>query len=278
MTYGDEHRLTELVRQTTLLLQSIGGIEAFQKEISYYTPSKLRPKFPTLSHIHVRLCDSIRNAAWMRRVITDTRFESIASHLFTWSLESISSGGLTLVTKIIDESCQISECDQDQKRAWTTFKNGAVDGTRYLKEFGGSREFYEYIDHSVATEDQAWGLALEIDRKIKGVGAALACDFLKEIGVDRYGKPDVWIKGTFSRLKLIGEAKQDRQAFGVIWHMSSLTGHSPAAIDKIFWMAASGRWDRTLDKQLDQAARKKQQIMWRRQRFSRLVDDFLQHS
>jgi hypothetical protein len=36
MIYGDEGRLTELVRQTTLLLQSIGGLEALQEEIDYY--------------------------------------------------------------------------------------------------------------------------------------------------------------------------------------------------------------------------------------------------
>jgi len=277
MVCKNELHLAALLRQTISLLQSIGGAKAFQEEIDYYTSSNLRPKFPTLNHIHIRVCDSIRNTSRMRLVITDPHFESIASNLFSSSLESISSEGLALVTQIIEASCQISEPDQSQKRAWRIFKNGVVDGASYLKEFEGQKKSYEYIDHKVATEDQAWDLALEIDGKIEGVGPALACDFLKEIGVDHYCKPDVWIKSTFSRLRLIGETNQDRQAFGVIWHMSSLTGYSPAVRDKIFWMAASGRWDKTLDKQLEQPARKKQQ-MWRRQRLSSLGDNFLQGS
>lgn len=274
MTYGDEHRLTELVRQTTLLLQSIGGIEAFQEEISYYTPSKLRPKFPTLSHIHVRLCDSIRNTAWMRRVITDRYFQLIANQLLGQGLKSICSRGIALVTQIVAESCHLSQDDQNERRAWATFKQGVVDGACYLKRFGEPKEFYEYIDCNVATVDEAWALVFELDRKIKGIGPALACDFLKEIGVDRFGKPDIWIKRTFSKLNFISEVSRDRVTFGVIWHMSDVSGISPAVIDKIFWMAASGRWDKTLDKRLDEASRKKEQIQ-RRQRFTNLLDHLL---
>ena len=274
MTYWNQHHLTELINQTRLLLQSIGGLENFKEETDYYTPSNLRPRFPTLNHIHVRLCDSIRNTARMRLVINDNRFEAITDQLIKCTLESICIGDIDLVTGIVKSGCGLSETEQEEKRSWLIFRRGVIDAACYLKRFRNPAEFYGYVDSNADTVDRAWSVALELD-SIKGVGPPLACDFLKEIGVDRYGKPDVHIKRIFSRLKLIGKNNQDREAFGVIWQISSLTSYSPAVIDKILWMAASGRWDRTLDKQLDRVARKKQQ-MWRKERFSSLMDNFLQ--
>jgi len=119
-------------------------------------------------------------------------------------------------------------------------------------------------------------LALELD-SIKGIGPPLACDFLKEIGIDRYGKPDIHIKRTFSRLKLIGEFNQDKEAFKVLWHMAHLSGCSPAVVDKVFWIAASGRWDKTLDKELDKVEQKEQQLH-RKQRFNSFLNKFVKSS
>lgn len=274
MTCSSDDHLKQLVVQTKSLLESIGGTEVLREELGYYEPSRLRTQFPTMSHIHVRLSDSVRNTARMRLVITDDRFEVIANQLISHTLASICGGGLDLVTGIAEASCRVSENEQKEKKSWITFKQGVVDAACYLKRFRGPTEFYGYVDSNADTVDRAWSLALELD-SIKGIGPTLACDFLKEIGVDRYGKPDVHIKRIFSRLKLIGKNNQDREAFGVIWQISRLTSYSPAVIDKILWMAASGRWDRTLDKQLDRVARKKQQ-MWRKERFSSLMDNFLQ--
>jgi len=273
MTVSSDEHLKELVVQTKSLLESIGGTEMLREELGYYEPSILRAQFSTMSHIHIRLSDSIRNTARMRLVITDDRFEVIADQLISYALESICCGGLDLITKLVEVSCKLSENKQKEKKSWITFKQGVVDAACYLKRFKSPTEFYDYVDSNAATLDGAWSLALELD-SIKGIGTPLACDFLKEIGVDRYGKPDVHIKRIFSRLKLIGNNNQDRQAFRVICQISCLTSYPPAIIDKILWMAASGRWDRTLDKQLDRVARKKQQ-MCRIERFNSLMGNFL---
>lgn len=69
-------------------------------------------------------------------------------------------------------------------------------------------------------------------------------------------------------------ADQDRKTFQVLWHMADLSGYSTAVVDKIFWMAASGKWDKTLDKEPDEGNRKEQQLH-RKQRFSNLLDKLL---
>jgi thermostable 8-oxoguanine DNA glycosylase len=110
--------------------------------------------------------------------------------------------------------------------------------------------------------------------EVKGIGPALACDFFKEIGIERYGKPDPHIKRTFSKLKLIGEINQDVQTFMMLWHLADLTNNLPAVVDKILWIAASGRWDKTLDRELSERDRKEQQLH-RKQGFDSLLEQLL---
>lgn len=255
MTCSNDDYLKKVASHTISLLQIIGDTKALREELDYYKPDSLRSGFPTINHFHVRLSDSIRNTGRMRLVITDDRFKVIANQLLSHSLDSICNGGIELVTRIVYVSCQLSESDQNGKRSWRIFKQGVVDSACYLKSFRDSQEFYSYVDGKVGTVDQAWDLALELDM-IKGIGPALACDFLKEIGVDSYGKPDVHIKRTFGKLKMIGKVNQDKEAFKVLWRMACLSSCSPAIADKILWMAASGRWDKTLDKNLDKAEQK----------------------
>ena len=183
MVYSNEDYLTNLLRSTRSLLESIGGVEALQQELDYYEPSGLRAKFPTVNHIHIRLCDSIRNTQRMRLVITDQLFETIAEQLLRCTLDLICGGGVELVTQIIQMSCQLSEDGQNKKRSWGIFKQGVVESSCYLRNFESPKQFYSYIDSKVHTVDEAWSLALELD-PIKGIGPSLACDFLKEVGVE----------------------------------------------------------------------------------------------
>lgn len=261
------------MRRTRLLLEAIGGAEVLQEELDYYEPSKLRPRFPAIGHIHVRLCDSIRNTARMRLAIADNYSELICKELLRYSLEQICKGGDEVVSQIVQQSCGLPENVQNGKRAWRIFKRGVVDAACYLKGVKSSSEFYSQIDGNIDTVDQAWNLVLKLDR-IKGIGPALACDFLKEIGVDKYGKPDVHIKHTFAKLKLIGDGNKDREAFEVLWRTAQLTGYSTAVVDKVFWMAASGRWDRTLDKHLTPEDKRRLQRL-RKECFATLLDIFL---
>jgi len=209
----------------------------------------------------------------MRLVITDHLFETIAKQLLNCTLDLICSGGVELVTKIVLTSCQLSEDAQNKKRSWGIFKQGVVEGSCYLKNFESPKQFYGYVDSNVHTVDEAWNLALELD-SIKGIGPPLACDFLKEVGVNCYGKPDIHIKRAFNKLKLIGDNDQDKKTFEVLWRIAELSCYSTAMVDKIFWMAASDRWDRTLDKGLASAIQKGQQLH-RKQHFSTLLNQFI---
>jgi hypothetical protein len=224
-----------------------------------------------MNDVHLRLCDSIRNTSWMHRVITDERFQRTGRAFLDYDLDSVCAGGSTPVMAIIRRNCSVSFGELSAKRSWRTFTQGVVDGACYLAKFSGPKHFYDYIDSNTHTSEQAWSLAVSLDERIRGVGRALACDFLKEIGVDRYGKPDTQIIKTFRALEIIDGIDEQKEAFDVIWQMAESSGLSPAVVDKILWVAASGRWDRTLDKTLAAGGSKKQQAR-RRELFRNLLE------
>jgi hypothetical protein len=267
--------LKTIFGETQALLGDIadkeGSHRALQEEIDYYNPSELRAAFHTMNDLHLRLCDSIRNTIWMRRVVTDERFQRIGSAFLDYDLDSVCAGGITPVMAVITRHCSISFGELSAKRSWGIFMRGVVDSACYLSQFGGPKQFYDYVDGNTDTSEKAWSLAENLDQRIKGVGRALACGFLRGIGVDRYGKPDTKVVKSFRTLNLIDGMDEQKEAFDVIWHMADLTGPSPAVIDKILWIAASGRWDKTLDKTLAAGGLKKQQAR-RRELFRNLLE------
>ncbi len=269
--------LKAIIEATQALLQRIADEEgdqgALQQEIGYYSPSELRAELHTMNDIHLRLCDSIRDTGWMRRVITDERFGMMRSALLDYDLDSVCAGGSTPVMAVIMRHCSVSFGELSAKRSWRIFMRGVVDSACYLGKFSGPEQFYDYIDGQSHTSEEAWSLAESLDQRITGLGRALACDFLKEIGVDRYSKPDAQIIKTFRTLGIIDGIDEKKEAFDIMWQMAESTGLSPAVVDKILWIAASGRWDKTLDRTLAPGGLKKQQA--RRKRFFR---NLVEHS
>jgi hypothetical protein len=154
MSHWSDFELQALIESTKLFLESIGGKDALDKELSYYG-AELRKCFPTLNHVHLRLCDSIRNTARMRLVISDPRFEAISKRLLDARLDELTIRGLEGLTEIIESTCHISSNAQRDKRSWSVFKQGAVDGARYLNRFQDSRQLYSYIDSHASTVDRA---------------------------------------------------------------------------------------------------------------------------
>ena len=277
MASWSNSELQRLIDDTTALLRDIGGEEALNEELSYYGP-KLRESFPRLNHVYVRMCDSIRNTAYMRMVINDVYFARMEPELLHINLHDIATApdplALARLSQIIDTTCSVSPSTQENKKAWKIFKQGAVDGSRYLTKYRDTGEFYAYIDSHSSTAQDALKLAGELDQ-IKGIGLALACDFLKEIAVDRYGKPDRHIKELFKQLGLISGQDEDKQAFMILWQLSDLTNRPAVEVDKILWIAKSGRWDRTLDKRPDSRGLKRVYLD-RQRRFDDLIADELE--
>ena len=293
-----EGMLSELSKETVALLEDIGGRANLKVELSYYDAGKLQQQFPTVEDLIVRLFDSWWNTTRRQLLIKD-KFHKLRQAVYQEGTHRLSS-----MSRSDFESWLIHVFGADtgklsRKWNWNQFvdKGGAWDCLQFIRQFPASRGFYDWITAKVGLDSwgsmggdweryasRSWHVAEKIayhdmpapqsGRKgIYGMGTVLVCDFLKEVGVNFYGKPDSQIKQVFQKIDLIGKRRQEWATFELFWHIAMLTGHPPAVVDKIFWMAASGRWDKTLDKALNESSRKEQQQR-RKQRFGSLLGQF----
>ena len=131
------------------------------------------------------------------------------------------------------------------KVQWGKYCKGAYDGAVFLSQFKGAQDFYKFAKQYNSEIGDRWMLAVNISSQIRGMGTALACNFLKESGLMRYSKPDTQVIGL---LEEIGLSPDDQ--YGAFWTMAKIAEAATVtdfAVDKIFWLLATGRWTEHMD-------------------------------
>lgn len=271
-----DNKLIDLLNETESLIESIGGKDSLDVELTYYDSETLRPQFPSIEHLAVRLFDSWWNTTKKQLLIRD-RFPNLERALHIQGVQALASKPKANFDDWLVNAFGISARELEEKLTWKQFidQGGAWACLNFIAQFSEPEQYYERISGEIgvgswklAKEDWkkyvkfAWVLAHRIAYKmsipntnsvgILGIGTVLMCDFLKETGVELYGKPDTQVKKVFKRLGLIGKGGRDEdyETFELLWHIAALTEHTPAVVDKVLWMASSGRWDKTLDRGL----------------------------
>ena len=120
-----------------------------------------------------------------------------------------------------------------------------MDAANFMNDFVDINDFEEFVgrfDYNVSTR---MALPLLISTKISGIGFALACDLLKELGFTNYPKPDVHMKDVFSGIGL--SEWNDYSNFEAITRMANFCSKddasvTPYKVDKVFWLICSGRF------------------------------------
>ena len=119
-----------------------------------------------------------------------------------------------------------------------------IDSANFLSGFKSAEEFYRFIDPFANDTDPHVHLAVPIllDHAIKGIGYALACDFLMALGYKNYGKPDVHIKNILGELGVC-ERKGHDYDFSLALNRIAKKAHvSPRMVDKALWLIGSGNF------------------------------------
>jgi 3-methyladenine DNA glycosylase Tag len=108
-------------------------------------------------------------------------------------------------------------------------------------------QFFDGFAYEGASVYERWALVNVLSQSIKGIGTALACDFLKEIGYLNIGKPDVHIKRIMARIGVLSELEKDLVAendnflsFRIMDKFAQASGKTVFEVDKIFWLYGSG--------------------------------------
>jgi len=200
-------------------------------------------KCTTLEGVFNRFVISAQNYRSMPNVIGITRNisrkEKVEEILRNYDIGYVSTlNADDLYNRFRDEfNITSKDCKQN---SWYKWSHAIVDSAVFLSEFSTYEDFDNFVnlfDYNVHTR---MALPLLIAEKISGIGFALACDMLKELGYVSYPKPDVHLMDVFAELGLCKRDPLD--TFEAVVKMAEVCGETPYKVDKVFWLICSGRY------------------------------------
>lgn len=201
--------------------------------------------FHSLRDVYIRIIASAQNYQQMPNAIKFyERKQQIGEILHNFDYSRISEMDVEeLYTRFRDRFAVTSA---DTKfNSWHKWSRSVVDAARFMQNFSDVDDFKEFVNRFDYNPLTRMALPLMISQKISGIGFALACDFLKELGYVNYPKPDVHILNVLSE---VGMANNDQiSAFECIVRISDVCQkEDPSAtaykIDKILWLVCSGNY------------------------------------
>lgn len=114
----------------------------------------------------------------------------------------------------------------------------------FLSQFKDIFDFKEFINRFSYNYYTNAALPMILSKEIKGLGFALACDFLKEIGLDKYPKPDTHIIMILEELGLLDSNSKDKTYLGykIILELAEVLKCTPYYLDKVLWLNCTGNF------------------------------------
>lgn len=210
------------------------------------TPDAQKPA--SLAEIYQRLLRSAQSAQSMPNVIGGSigGIERLGAVLFGFDPAAVaakypsSEEGCRHVFDDIKEAlAPRGKLNYNPRSLWRRFCGTISSGASFLAEFPDERAFYAWVEPFDLNEEGRVQIAGEIARQVDGVGFALACDFLREVGFTNFCKPDVHIKEIFSQLGL-SQSKEDVEVFKAVGRVARNVGVTPHEVDQLFWLVGSG--------------------------------------
>lgn len=222
----------------------------------YMAPDKDREKPPSINRIYQSILESAQNVQMSPNVIGGAisgekgNIKPLGEFLFDFSPSKVfdAYGGISageLLERIIPTL--VTQPHQDKRKLWLRYCKTIISAAKFLNQFSGHESFYEFVEGYYAQDRIKPFLPMLLSYEIDGIGFALACDFLKEIGYSQYGKPDTHIKDIFIELNLLNgvqkqSSKADYLSLKLIDEIAELNDVTPYAVDKMLWLVCSGEY------------------------------------
>lgn len=130
---------------------------------------------------------------------------------------------------------------ESKRNLWKVFSDGIISGSRFLAAFKDKNEFDSFIKTFSFNKYTKAALPMLLEMEIRGLGFALACDFIKELGYRDYPKPDVHLIKIFNALGL-SDSEDPYEVYKSIIEMSEAVEKDAYSVDKIFWLIGSGKF------------------------------------
>lgn len=204
-----------------------------------------RRNFNSLDDIYEQLIYSAQNYQRMPNVIKyDQRREKIKKILMNFELNQIKEMDVDELYYEFRKTFHITSKDTKQN-SWHKWSKSCVEAAEFVCIFNDADDFRDFVKQFNYNKLTRMALPLLISTKISGIGFALACDCLKELGFLDYPKPDVHLIEVYSQLEL--SEKDPIAVFEAIVEMVDFCKEidpkvTPYKIDKIMWLICSGKF------------------------------------
>jgi len=196
--------------------------------------------YQSLEEIFIRFITSAQNYQRMPNVIAfEKREEDIARILFGYDIQKIAE--LSEETLYKQFRLWFNVTTPDSKRnSWYKWSCSVIDSAKFVSGFKDAADFDEFVKRFDYNAVSRMALPLLIQARVRGVGFALACDLLKELGYTNYPKPDIHMIDVFNSLGLCD--RDPISAFEAIGRMADECRVTPYKVDKVFWLICSGNF------------------------------------
>ncbi len=125
---------------------------------------------------------------------------------------------------------------ESKRNLWRLYSKSVISAAKFLNTFNDINDFDNFVNKY---NDNKLELINLLQKEIYGLGFALACNFLKDLGYKDYSKPDVHIKEIFLAFLLCDN--DDYSVFKAVDEMATLVNDSAFNIDRLFWLICSGK-------------------------------------
>lgn len=243
MAAKNQHRAIYAVAEEFLQDMAPDGVNLER----YYEPA--RPE--NMNDVFKALIVAAQNTQGMPNTIKfEAREAEIANILHGFDVGSVAQLGSEEVLGAFSRQFKFKMLDSGRDY-WSRWSKSVVDAASFLASFEDYGDFNRFVlrfNGSAWPEGESYAdymlreaLPYLLASCIRGVGFALACEFLKEIGYSQYAKPDTHMKKICRGLGLTS-TDSDRDVYKALIDMADDCGETPYKVDKILWLISSGNF------------------------------------
>ncbi len=235
--------------------KNITGVSAALVD-KYLSPLSLNLKPTSMENVYQRILESAQNANMKAGVIGRSigGVERLSEVLEDFNaravLERYGDDCEAILDNIIKTLKPNGEVRRTSRSIWPQYCQTILSAANFIEQFSSVSDFFDWVNFFDRDDRARASLPMLLSKEIKGLGFALSCDFLKEMGYINFPKSDVHLRDIFTALNLCPEKSDDYQLFKSVIRVATHAGISPYNADKAFWLIGSGYFynDRHLGK------------------------------
>ncbi len=212
----------------------------------YLNPLTINPKPTSKEGIYQRILESAQNANMKSTVVGKAiggvdKLSIVLENFNTKAiLKKYGENWETILKNIVKQLKPTGEIRRTPRSIWPHYCQTIISAANFLEQFTSADDFFNWVDFFDRDNRARTSLPMLLSREIKGLGFALSCDFLKELGYVNFPKPDVHLRDIFTSLNLCKDKGDDYQLFKAIIRVAGHANVSPYNADKVFWLIGSG--------------------------------------